>query len=136
VIFVDTNILSDFLANDPVWGLRARAALRDALLQGPVVSNHVVLAELYAKRDATQAIAPLLDSIGLVWMDFDRQAAWHASVAHGRYRQKGGEREVILADFLIGGHALALGASLLTRDSRRFQSYFPNLKLISPETHP
>ncbi len=136
MIFVDTNILSDFFANDPDWGLAARNALRDALMQGAVVTNHVVLAELFAKREATRACASGIASIGIEVMDLNDDTAWLAGQAHGLYRQRGGERKTILADFLIGGHAQALGAAILTRDKSRFASYFPTLNLITPETQP
>jgi predicted nucleic acid-binding protein len=136
VIFVDTNVLSDFFANDPEWGLAARNALRDAFLQGSVVTSHIVLAELFAKKDASPAFASGLEAIGLQLVDLDQAAAWLAGQAHGLYRQRGGERSAILADFLIGGQAQALGATILTRDKSRFVSYFPELSIITPETHP
>jgi predicted nucleic acid-binding protein len=136
VIFVDTNILSDFFANDPEWGLAARNALRDAFLQGPVVTSHIVLAELFAKKDASRAYATGLKAMGLRLIDLDETAAWLAGQAHSLYRQRGGERNAILADFLIGGQAQALGAAILTRDKSRFASYFPVLSIITPETHP
>ncbi len=105
-------------------------------MQGPVVFNHVVLAELFARRDATKEIAGALESIGMKLLDLDSQSAWLAGQAHAVYRQRGGRREVILADFLIGAHAHVLGAAILTRDTNRFASYFPDLTLITPETHP
>jgi Predicted nucleic acid-binding protein, contains PIN domain len=53
----------------------------------------------------------------------------------GRYRSAGGKRESILPDFLIGAHAAVLGVPLLTRDVRRYRSYFPSLELITPDTY-
>src|SRR6476659_1846149 len=37
-----------------------------------------------------------------------------------------------LPDFYIGAHAAVRGASLLTRDARRYRSYFPSLDVIAP----
>jgi predicted nucleic acid-binding protein len=42
----------------------------------------------------------------------------------------------VLPDFLIGAHASAKGYRLLTRDGRRYRSYFPKLDIIAPDTHP
>ncbi len=48
------------------------------------------------------------------------------------YRASGGARTTILADFLMGAHALVQRMALLTRDARRYKTYFPGLALISP----
>lgn len=68
---------------------------------------------------------------GLPW-----SAAFAASRAFALYRRDGGRREMVLPDFLIGAHAAIRGYSLLTRDLRRFRTYFPTVDLITPETHP
>ena len=41
-----------------------------------------------------------------------------------------------VADVTIGAHASALGATLVTRDRQWFATYFADLSLITPETHP
>ena len=38
----------------------------------------------------------------------------------------------MLPDFFIGAHAVVAGMSLLTRDTRRYRSYFPTVVLITP----
>jgi predicted nucleic acid-binding protein len=48
------------------------------------------------------------------------------------YRRRGGERRSPLPDFYSGAHAAVSGLSLLTRDPRRYRSYFPRLRLIAP----
>src|SRR3546814_20319897 len=42
-----------------------------------------------------------------------------------RARRQAGAAKSILADFFIGGHAQAAGATILTRDPRFYRSYFP-----------
>jgi predicted nucleic acid-binding protein len=56
-----------------------------------------------------------------------------AGKAHIRYRAAGGLRTGVLADFFIGAHAAVEQLPLLTRDARRYRSYFPAVKLIAPE---
>jgi predicted nucleic acid-binding protein len=60
------------------------------------------------------------------------EAAFLAGKAFLEYRHAGGARRSPLPDFYIGAHAAILGYSLLTRDARRYRTYFPTLKLICP----
>ena len=45
---------------------------------------------------------------------------------------RGGSRQTVLADVLIGAQALVERIPLLTRDSRRDRQAFPGLELIAP----
>jgi predicted nucleic acid-binding protein len=56
-----------------------------------------------------------------------------AGKACARYRGAGGIRTGVLADFFIGAHAAVEQLPLLTRDARRYRSYFPTVELIAPE---
>jgi predicted nucleic acid-binding protein len=56
-----------------------------------------------------------------------------AGKAFRRYRRAGGPRTTVLPDFFIGAHAQIAGMPLLTRDVRRYRSYFPHVTLIAPE---
>jgi len=48
------------------------------------------------------------------------------------YRRRGGTRTSTLPDFFIGAHAAVAGLTLLTRDARRYRTYFPRLRIIAP----
>jgi hypothetical protein len=49
-----------------------------------------------------------------------------------KYRRKGGTRRSPPPDFYIGAHAAVEGLTLLTRDPRRYRTYFPRLLIIAP----
>jgi predicted nucleic acid-binding protein len=49
------------------------------------------------------------------------------------YRRRGGIKSAPLPDFFIGAHAAVARYSILTRDSARYRSYFPTVKLIALE---
>jgi predicted nucleic acid-binding protein len=40
----------------------------------------------------------------------------------------------VLPAFFIGAHAQVLGLPILTRDSRRYRAYFPEVEVIAPES--
>jgi predicted nucleic acid-binding protein len=39
-----------------------------------------------------------------------------------------------MADFYIGAHAAVAGHRLLTRDTARYNTYFPTVPLITPDS--
>ncbi|EYB68893.1 hypothetical protein DEIPH_ctg014orf0023 [Deinococcus phoenicis] len=62
------------------------------------------------------------------------QMCGRAYSAYGRRRARsgGGQPRRILADFLIGAHALSLGATLVTLDDTHYRSAYPTLPLVMP----
>ena len=44
----------------------------------------------------------------------------------------GGSKLQVPPGFLIGAHAAVEGWPLLTRDARRFRTYFPTLEVVAP----
>lgn len=133
---IDTNVLID------VWGPAgpqrkwSASAIASCRGDGALVVNTVVWSEL-APLIATETA--LRKAVELLEMDRELvpwDAAFLAGVTHSRYRRAGGTRERTLPDFLIGAHAAVAGHRLLTRDAARYRGYFPDLDIISPETHP
>jgi predicted nucleic acid-binding protein len=61
-----------------------------------------------------------------------RSALFLAGKAYLRYRGVGGSRTGVLSDFFIGAHAAVEQRPLLTRDARRYRTYFPTVELITP----
>ena len=59
-------------------------------------------------------------------------ATFPAAKAFVRYRRRGGMRRSPLPDFYIGAHAALAGYGLLTRDPKRYRSYFPTVRIIAP----
>lgn len=58
-------------------------------------------------------------------------AGFAAGKAYLRYRRSGDKRSP-MPDFYIGAHAAVAGYRLLTRDARRYRTYFPALDIVAP----
>ena len=134
MIFVDTNILLDIFTNDLVWARWSLGALDAAGLQGPLAINPVVYAELSVRFARIEDLDAVVAQSGLVIQTIPRSALFLAGKAFQAYRAAGGARTGVLPDFFIGAHATVTGVSLLTRDTRRYRTYFPSLVLIAPES--
>jgi predicted nucleic acid-binding protein len=132
VTFVDTNVLLDVFADDPAW--KAWSFDQIGRLNGGSVSL-IVLAELAPNFAAVDDLTSVLSSFGLEVVELTDRAAFIAGTRFADYRRKQPQRTRVLADFIIGAQALDRAVPLLTRDIRIYHRYFPELTLITPETH-
>jgi len=64
-----------------------------------------------------------------------REALFLAGKAFLQYRKRKGRKGNVLPDFFIGAHAAVSDFQLITRDRRRFSTYFPTVELIMPESN-
>lgn len=107
-----------------------------ALKQGSLIINQIIYAEFsmrYVTLDDVDGALPE-DEFRREGLPFE--AAFAASRAFSIYRRLGGPREKVMPDFLIGAHAAIRGYAILTRDPAGFRKYFPDVELITPDTHP
>lgn len=132
MLLVDTNVLVDVLENDPDWADWSIGQLRAQSQIHPLAINPVIYAELSLTFSTVEALDGTLDKLGLTIMELPRPALFLAGKAFVRYRRAGGKKSNVLADFFIGAHAAVIGCPLLTRDTKRYQRYFPSVKLIAP----
>ncbi len=131
-LLVDTNVLIDILANDPEWADWSLAQLRRQSVVHRLAINPVIYAELALAFNTHAALDQTIEQLALELLEIPRPALFLAGKAYARYRQRGGDKKSVLADFFIGAHAAVLGCPLLTRDSRRYQREFRGLELITP----
>ncbi|MEO8809826.1 MAG: type II toxin-antitoxin system VapC family toxin [Rhodanobacter sp.] len=133
---VDSNILIDVLADDPRWAEWSLNQL-DVLGQlAPLVINPLILAELSPRFECASDLELALAGLPLRREPLPWDAAFLAGQAFRIYRGAkgfaGGRARSPLPDFYIGAHALVHGMRLLTRDPKRYRSYYPKLEIVSP----
>jgi len=95
--------------------------------------NAIVVAEIGSRFATLEDLDDALREISLPVVELSTHASWLAGRAYLEWVRNGGRRGALLPDLLIGAHASAEGATVLTRDSRRFRTYFPQLELIVPD---
>ena len=132
MLLVDSNVLIDVLEDDPQWADWSARQLHTQSLVHQLAINGIIYAELSLTFARVEDLDHAIDDLGLVVLDIPRPAYFLAGKAFVRYRRSGGNRTNVLPDFLIGAHAAITHVPLLTRDLRRYKSYFPGLELISP----
>lgn len=129
---VDTNVLLDLVTNDAKWAEWSVAHLEAASLEGPLLINDVIYAELAVRYERIEDLDEFIDAAGLVMTPLPRSALFLAGKVFTRYRKSGGTRTGVLPDFFIGAHAAVAELPLLTRDVGRYRTYFPTVSLITP----
>jgi hypothetical protein len=151
---VDTNILFDLLAGPTSASSQAKRALADALALGPLAVCPVVYTELATGFTEPGEVKAFIRDLGIEVDQFGEPAMLAAAEAWGLYTQHRGHesqcshcghrtlftcprcgetvswRQHIIADFLIGAHALYQADCLLTRDVAQYRRYFPSLQLL------
>lgn len=129
---LDSNVILDVMTEDDRWFDWSTDALATAAELGPLYVNQVVYAEVSLRfsriEDLDDALPPSdFRRLGLPW-----EASFLATKAFHSYRRRGGQRSSTLPDFFIGAHATVAGLALLTRDPRRYRTYFPTVELMAP----
>lgn len=130
---VDTNVLLDVVTDDPNWADWSIEQLEAAALRGPLLINDVVYAELAVRYERIERLEAFLAEAGLEMAAMSRSALFLAGKVFQKYRKAGGSRAGVLPDFFIGAHAAVGELDLLTRDTARYQTYFPTVKLFAPD---
>ena len=135
---IDTNVIVSLWSREPKLSAPASIALETAAAGGALVVSAPVFAELIASPGFTEDdVAEFCVGAGIdvewqitenVWREAGR-----AYRAYAQRRRRSGDRHPrrILADFLIGAHALVNEHALLTMDKSVYRAAFPALKLLT-----
>ena len=133
MIALDSSVLFDILIGDPVYGEASEIYIGDALAREDVVVCDAVVAEVQAMLDTSVSLMDTLTSLGIRYLPTQEAAAMRAGHMNKRFRARGGKRERVVADFLIGAHALLQCDGLITRDEGFFRDYYKGLKVVVPK---
>lgn len=135
-VLVDTNIFIDIFGPATNFREWSSETIMRLLPDAQFILTPIVWAELAGMAPTEDGLAFMLARLNLKREPLPFSAAYRAGLAHQAYRRAGGARERTLPDFLIGAHASLRSHRLLTRDAARYRAYFPDIDIITPETHP
>jgi predicted nucleic acid-binding protein len=130
---IDSNVIIDIITRDPIWYVWSVFALGTAARSSAIYINPLIYAEISTQFDDLADLDATLTTGIVRRASLPYSAAFLAAKAFEAYRRNGGDRRSPLPDFYIGAHAVVQGMTLVTRDVARYKTYFPTLKLMSPE---
>lgn len=134
MILVDTNILIDTFSVEHPWKEWSSQKLVELSDTDYLCINSIIFAEFSAFYSSfAEAHRQLPESL-YERTEIPYEAAYLAGQAFKLYRQRGGPRLRTLPDFFIGAHAQVAHIPILTRDTEGYRTYFPDVKLIAPES--
>ena len=131
-VLVDSNVLLDVLTEDPEWYDWSSDALKTLAERAQLVINPIVYAEVSIRFETIEELESAIPASVFGRRDMPWEAAFLAGKCFLKYRRAGGRRAAPLPDFFIGAHAAVEGMDLLTRDTVRYRTYFPTVRLIAP----
>ncbi len=134
-ILVDTNVILDVVGRDPNWWKWSVDQLEQAAMRGSLLINPVVYTEFSIAFERIEEVDRVVQQFRLRVEETPKEALFLAGKVYLQYRKNKGTKSAPLPDFFIGAHAAVKGVPLLTRDVARYQSYFPTVRLITPDAH-
>lgn len=131
-VLIDSNVILDIVNEDPQWFEWSATQIGSLAETHILLVNPIIYSEVSIGFDRIEDIDRALPEEFFRREPLPWEAGFLAGKCFVKYRRSGGARHSPLPDFYIGAHAAIGGHTLLTRDARRYKTYFPSLELIAP----
>ncbi len=131
-VFVDSCVLLDLFTDDPKWADWSEKILGIYSQTNTLYINSIVYTEVSIGFNRIEEVEHAINQVGVTVLEIPREALFLAGKIFLNYRKNKGTKSSTLPDFFIGAHASVSSFDLITRDTAKYKTYFPNIKLICP----
>ncbi|RLJ20403.1 DNA-binding protein [bacterium endosymbiont of Escarpia laminata] len=132
-IFVDSCVLLDLFTDDPNWGEWSENILEQYSQTNTLYINSIVYTEVSIGFNKIEEVEKAISELSIKVLEIPREALFLTGKAYLKYRKNKGTKSSPLPDFFIGAHVSVEKFDLITRDTNKYTTYFPQVKLIHPE---
>lgn len=133
-VLVDSSVILDVFEEDPTWVKWSESILNRYRISHTMYINPIIYSEVSIGFERIEEVEEAIAGCGFKIIHIPREALFLAGKAFIQYRKRKGNKISTLPDFFIGAHAAINQLALITRDPSRILSYFPTVKIISPNT--
>ena len=131
-ILVDSCVLLDLFTNDLNWANWSENTLEKYSQTNTLYINSIVYTEVSIGFSKIEEVEAAIDALGIKVLELPREVLFLTGRVFLKYRKNKGTKTSPLPDFFIGTHASVAQFCLLTRDTARYKTYFPQVELIYP----
>lgn len=132
-VLVDSNVILDLFLDDPNWADWSESVLANYGDHATLYINAIIYTEVSIGFKKIEELESALHKGHFQMLEIPKEALFLAGKAYLKYRREKGIKKSPLPDFYIGAQAAVLDLDLITRDGGGYRTYFPSLRIISPE---
>jgi predicted nucleic acid-binding protein len=132
-IIVDSNVILDIFTQDDNWFNWSNQKLEELTNEGhTLIINPIIYTEVSIGFNTKSDFEAAIEIFNFKFENLTNDALFIAGKAFLKYKTLKGNKSNVLPDFFIGAHAESNKHTILSRDSARYKTYFPKVKLIAP----
>ena len=132
-IFIDSCVLLDLFTDDPNWAEWSENVLEKYSQTNTLYINSIIYTEISIGFKKIEEVETAITELEIKVLEMPREALFLTGKVFLQYRKNHGTKTSPLPDFFIGAHTAVAKFDLITRDTSKYKTYFPQVKLIHPE---